>query len=82
MPSFFADFLKKCDLRGKRIIPFSTSGRTDIKRTLKKLKQVCPETNIIYPYNYGRMIKDNYVDWMNKIHSMYKKSPYAEPALE
>ena len=67
IPSFIAEFLNNCDLKGKKIIPFATSGNTNISKTMKTIKIICNESEIIFPFTYSNNKKDNYEDWIKSI---------------
>ena len=70
IPAFFAAFLQKCNLSKKIVVPFATFGGTKIDNSLKTLKQVCPESNIALPYNYGIFNKDNFEKWVESIQQL------------
>ncbi|MDR0313627.1 MAG: hypothetical protein LBI14_08510 [Treponema sp.] len=67
IPAVFAGFLGKCNLRGKKVIPFATFGGTSIEQTINTLKRVCPESNIVHQFNYGNSKKDNFDNWIQAI---------------
>lgn len=69
LPSFVGEFLSRCDLRGKKIVPFASFGGSDVNYTLSTLQEVCPSAEIIYPYNNGMMKKDDYDRWISKFRS-------------
>lgn len=66
-PQFLLDFLKKCDLCGKTVIPFSTSGGSSIGVTINKIKKAIPNVNIVNPYNCSMIKKDDYQTWISQI---------------
>ncbi|OHT08921.1 hypothetical protein TRFO_22432 [Tritrichomonas foetus] len=45
-PQHILCFLEKLNLTGKRIIPFSTSGNTDIAYSVEEIKKKCPESEV------------------------------------
>lgn len=68
-PAFLLDYIKKYDLSGKTVIPFSTSGASNIKGSLKALQSAVGNAEIKHPYNCGRLFKDNFERWIEKIRS-------------
>ena len=67
MPAFVSEFLSRCDLKEKKVIPFATFGGSEIDCTMKTLQRVCNEAEVTLPFNYGMSKKDNYEDWMSSI---------------
>ena len=66
-PLFVLDYLKKQALAGKTIIPFSTSGASNIKGSLKTLQEAVGSATIKLPYNYGKFSKDNFDKWYAEV---------------
>lgn len=66
-PAFVRDYLKKYDLTGKTVIPFSTSGASHIKTSLKTLQEAVGKAEIKHPYNCGKFKKDNFDNWVNSL---------------
>ena len=71
-PAFFTYFLKKCDLRGKTLIPFATSGGSSIEHSVKTLKRICPDSNVILEYRYVSTNNDELEQWMRSITEISK----------
>ena len=73
-PSFLLDYLGKQDLNGKTVIPFSTSGGSNIKVTLPSLEEAVKGAEIKYPYNYGKSSKDrdDIKAWAKKVSALSK----------
>ncbi len=67
VPVFVADFISRCDLEGKTVIPFATCGLANISATIGTIKRVCPQSEIVHPFNYGISKKDNYEEWIRSI---------------
>ena len=67
VPVFVSDFISQCDLKGKLIIPFATFGGTGISWTMKTLRQICPESEIKLPFNYGLIKKDDFNQWIKSV---------------
>ncbi len=44
-PRLIDTFVESCDLSGKTVIPFATSGGSGMGRTVSELKKLCPEAN-------------------------------------
>ena len=66
-PSFLRDYLKRYDLTGKRVIPFSTAGANNIKVTLENFKEAVPGADLVLPYNYTKREKDDFDLWVKKV---------------
>ena len=67
VPAFVADFISRCSLEGKTVIPFATCGLANISKTLNTLKRVCPKSKIAHPFHYGIAKKDDYEGWIRAI---------------
>lgn len=67
LPGFVADFICRCDLKSKTIVPFATYGMSGIDWTMKHLKQLCPNAEIKYPFDSGVFKKGNYERWMKQV---------------
>lgn len=67
LPRFVSDFISKCDIKGKIIIPFATYGMSDINWTMKHLKELCKEATIKYPFDSGVFKKGNYSSWIKQV---------------
>ena len=65
-PLFFLDCLSKLKLQGKTVIPFSTSGATNIKATLGKLEETA-KVKATCPYNSGKFSKDDFEAWAEEV---------------
>jgi len=67
VPVFVADFISKCQMTGKKVIPFATFGLSGISWTKKTLGKICKGAEILYPFDYGMFKKDDYEKWINDI---------------
>lgn len=67
VPRFVADFIEKCDLTSKTIIPFATYGMSGINWTMKHLKQICAGAEIKLPFDNGVFKKGNYEAWIKQV---------------
>lgn len=66
-PAFVLDYLKKYDLTGKTVVPFSTSGASHIKASIPTLQNAIGNAVIKNPYNCGKFKKDNFDHWINSL---------------
>lgn len=69
-PAFVSDFMRHCNVKGKTVVPFATFGMTGVKWTLKTVSDCCTGANILHPFDYGIAKKDNYDEWIEKIHKL------------
>ena len=67
IPRFVADFVEKCDLTGKTVIPFATYGMSGINWTMKHLQRICPGAKIRLPFDSGLLRKGNYDAWIEEV---------------
>lgn len=67
LPRFVADFISRCDLKGKVLIPFATYGMSGINWTMKHLEQICAGAEIKYPFDSGVFKKGNYEIWIKQV---------------
>ena len=61
-PKIVDTFLESCDLTGKRVIPFATSGGSGIDRAEKSLARLCPDAN----WEKGQRVGGNAADWAKR----------------
>ena len=73
-PEYALEFIKNCNLKGKVIVPFCTSGASPITVALDKIRAACPESKVLYPYTSSVASGDNYSDWMKIISFMCDES--------
>lgn len=67
MPTFMQDYLSKCNLNGKRVIPFVTASGNGKESSLKTVKKLLPNSNVT-DYFYTSAIKKEDEDaWLNSI---------------
>lgn len=67
LPRFVSDFIKQCDLTGKIIVPFATYGMSGINWTMKHLQELCPSSEIAYPFDSGVFKKGDYNAWIKQV---------------
>lgn len=67
LPQFVAEFIRKCNVKNKTVIPFVTFGMSGVSWTMKTLKKVCAEAEIKYPFDYGLIKKDRYDVWIKSV---------------
>lgn len=72
VPVLVANFIKGCDLAGKTVIPFSTSGLGNISATLETIKKSCPKSEVKLPLQCGIAKKDVYDHWISEVRKMEK----------
>ena len=73
LPRLVADFVEKCDLTGKTVIPFATYGMSGINWTMKHLTQVCAGAEIKLPFDSGSFKKGNYAEWMKQVQALCRE---------
>lgn len=66
-PKFAVAFMNDCDLDGKRIIPFSTSGGTHISKTLPFVEKINSKASVEFPFNRSLSKSDDYDEWIKQI---------------
>ena len=66
-PMIVLDYLKKYNLDHKKVVPFSTSGSTNIKSTLNVLKEAIGNAELCLPYNKSILFKTNFNKWIEKV---------------
>ena len=66
-PTIVNTFLESCDLTGKTVVPFATSGGSGMGRTVDELRKLCPNAN----WKAGKMVNGisdkALVDWANTL---------------
>lgn len=67
IPRFVADFIEKCELTGKIVVPFATYGMSGINWTMKHLQQVCDGAEIKLPFDSGTFKKGTYQKWITEV---------------
>ena len=67
VPAFMTQFLKKCDFENKTVIPFATSGSTDIIATLQTLETACAGAVVRHPFICRRRDGDTSKAWLDAI---------------
>lgn len=67
LPRLVSDFISRCDLSRKTLIPFATFGMTGLSWTEKTLSRVCPDVKRVLPLNWGILKKDDYNCWLNDV---------------
>lgn len=70
IPAFVQEFIKKCDMTGKTIIPFATYGMSGINWTMNTLNQLFPNSTIKLPFDNGLLKKGNYEKWITDIKAL------------
>ena len=66
-PTIVNTFLESCDLTGKTVVPFATSGGSGMGRTVDELRKLCPNAN----WKAGKMVNGisdkALADWANTL---------------
>lgn len=70
MPHFVAEFLSKCDLSGKTVIPFATFGFSGIRAAEKTLEKVTKGAKIVLPFEDGMIRGGDYRKWRHDVRMM------------
>ena len=65
-PMIVLDYLKNYNLNGKKVVPFSTSGSTNVKTTLNTLKEYIGKAELCLPYSKAIIFKTNFNKWIEK----------------
>jgi len=66
-PRVINTFLEQYNLKGKTVIPFCTSGGSDISETLSALKKSCNGANILEGYTADEGTKKEIRSWLKEI---------------
>ena len=67
IPQFLQEHISKAGLQGKRVIPFATAGANGKESSLKRLKEILPDSTVT-GYFYTSMVKKADADvWLNSI---------------
>ncbi len=66
-PTIINTFLESYDFSGKTIIPFATSGGSEMGKTNEKLAVSCPKATLLDGKAVNRMTKQELKDWINQM---------------
>ncbi len=67
-PTIINTFLESCDLTGKTVVPFATSGGSSFGKTVENLKNSCKGAMITEgKLLNGKLNKENILSWVNNI---------------
>lgn len=66
-PELVSEFIARCDLQGKTVVPFVTGGLANVSVTLGTLEKACRGAKIILPFHWGLLKKDDYDHWIRSI---------------
>ncbi len=75
VPVFVQEFIKKCDIKGKIVIPFATYGMSGINWTMKTLRNICVNAEIKLPFDNGLLKKGDYDKWINDVKKLITQNP-------
>ena len=63
LPEFIGDFLSRCDLEGKTVIPFATFAVSGMEKSLASVTAACKGAQILYPFEDGMLRGGDYRKW-------------------
>ena len=67
-PTIINTFLESCDLTGKTVVPFATSGGSSFGKTVENLKNSCKGAKITEgKLLNGKLNKEDILSWVNNI---------------
>lgn len=66
-PRVVNTFLKQYNFKGKTVIPFCTSGGSDISEALPEIKKLCKDSTILEGYTADSGSKSEIKKWLTKI---------------
>ena len=64
MPKFVKDYLVKCKLGERIVVPFATSGANGIDKAVKTLRTIAPQARIRRPFISSKKEKGDLVRWL------------------
>ncbi len=67
MPTFVQDYVSKCNLSDKRVIPFVTASGNGKESSLKTVKKLLPNSNITDYFYTSSIKKEDENAWLNNI---------------
>ncbi len=70
VPAFMKEFLSRCDLAGKTVIPFATASASHIRGSIADLEAACKGAEIRYPFSFAVMRRDSYPEWKAQVEGM------------
>lgn len=80
-PRVVNTFLEKYDLKGKTIIPFCTSGGSDIKESLSDLKKSCKGAKVKKGYTADSGSTSEIKEWLTEIGEWKTEVSKPEPSV-
>ena len=66
-PTIVNTFLESCDLKGKTVIPFATSGSTGLGRTNDFLQPSIPESTLLEGRIVTKATEEELADWLKEL---------------
>ena len=66
-PRIISTFLESYDLSGKTIVPFCTSGRTDIGGSVQNLRALCPDAVILDGARLNKATAAGISEWLDSL---------------
>ena len=58
---------KICELQGKIVVPFATSGMDSITKSLSTLETVCAGATVKFPFTKIKWKKSDTQDWLDTL---------------
>lgn len=62
-PTLVNTFLESCDLQGKTVVPFATSGGSDMGKTCEMLKPSCPGAKLMQGMRMNGLTDGEILNW-------------------
>ena len=72
IPAFLSQFMKKCSVRDKMLIPFCTSKKTSVISSMVQVKECCPGANIKEGLALRYTTEDAFAKWVGIVKTYYK----------
>lgn len=72
MPPFEQEYVSRCDLAGKIVIPFATAGSTGKDVSLNTMKKLCPNSKLEHYFFTSMREKADVNAWLDEIAADYR----------
>lgn len=72
MPSFEQEYVSKCNLDGKAVIPFAAAGANGRESSLDTVRKLCPNSKVGHYLYSSRLNKADVSKWLDEIAAEYK----------
>ncbi|HAE44199.1 MAG TPA: hypothetical protein DCG37_01210 [Lachnospiraceae bacterium] len=67
MPVFVKDYLEKCNIRDRIVVPFATSGASGIDKSVKTLRRIAPKARVRRPFVTSKAKKGDLERWLEDL---------------